>query len=268
MEHVREVFEELLTAAGITKVMIFSGVAAVFMWLLGMVRDRVGRKETAKLAAQAQQDRQRHEGELVAQREQHERWKAEWDAALARDRLAHERQLELMRKEQQVELRRIQVALDGVSLVGRARFEKEFVLCQQAWSAMAELRDAALALRPFLTLQSANSTPEELAVREQERRVHVDLRFVDSSNALFKVVHAQEPFYDVDVFNAIMAVVAAARSEHLEFRLNDDRAKERLVRQREISDLADKACVVIRQRIEAMGRIGALPNAPETAVRP
>lgn len=134
---------------------------------------------------------------------------------LQRDRSAHDRDIQRLRTELEADIRKLQNELDRTIVVHRVHFETEFAALRDIWARVAAVRSSMASVRPMMSIVPRDETPEARDARE-----FVDFRtFTEDLDSLVRAVDSQSPFISIEVFRALEAVIATARGEAIEVRV-------------------------------------------------
>lgn len=130
------------------------------------------------------------------------------------------------------------------------RYEKEYEVLSDLTGYLVDVRNASLNLRPILDFVDPTKNKEEIK-RERLQK------FFEASRDLYFVREKKRPFYTEEIYQAILDVDKAARTESIEYEHKDpfeennykdywNTAKEN---QEEIASKADVAMEKIRERV-------------------
>ncbi|GJQ52770.1 MAG: hypothetical protein HKUEN02_16170 [Anaerolineaceae bacterium] len=126
-------------------------------------------------------------------------------------------------------------------------FDKEFEVLSELWKALIELRYATLNLRPRFDTVNPNETDE------QRRMNRLNKFGVSYNNFLMKLLQNQ-PFYPIEIFDALEEIRSIAYSEALDYEYADTKKSREYWKKAEENSKVillsiDKVGELIRQRI-------------------
>ena len=158
-----------------------------------------------------------------------------------------ERILAKERKSIDVELKKEQAKLDKGLHIHKVKFEKEFLLYQDIWGKLVDLKRAALTLRPMLDSVSRNESNED----RKSRRLK---EYHEALNLYVDAVEYSQPFYAEDVYSSLQAVLDATYKESVEYRCGEERDQDywnaSQKNSKEIFELIQVCQKAIRKRYE------------------
>lgn len=160
----------------------------------------------------------------------------------------YELQVELKSVQNELDItnRKLDAEIQNSVYISQKQLEHEYVIYQNVWASLIELKNATMNLRPMMDYVDPIKTREEI-IRE---RLSV---FGEKFNKFAAVILQNQPFYPQSVFDVLDSVIEKCRhesidSEHIK-RKNTDYYKEAQENRREIVWLIDNACITIRDRL-------------------
>lgn len=130
----------------------------------------------------------------------------------------------------------------------RLKFEKEFVIYDELWANLIELRKSIVMLQPLVDYQTPGKTYEDTI---KERLI----KLTELSNATVDLFLKRKPFYSIAVYDRIEPLLKLVRQEILEVKpsaMTAERYWEK--RQHTVAELialSDQICDAIRKRVNA-----------------
>lgn len=128
---------------------------------------------------------------------------------LESDRRRFADELERAKAELERATRRLQTSLDHLVTVNRAQFEAEFATLQVVWAAVSNLRRTLLAVRPTASIVPVDDT-KDAKLERLSQRIQA---FSTAHDALLAAVDDRSPFYPMEIFEALDALLKESNTE-------------------------------------------------------
>lgn len=138
--------------------------------------------------------------------------------------------------------------LENCVYVTKTHFDKEFSAYSSIWSAMFELKESVVALRPVLDYVDKSESLEDRKLRRLRR-------FKESYNLLVANVESNRPFIPSDIYTDIRNFQQQCRKESIEYEhsnIHENRMsywKDAEINVKEVINIFDVVCEMIRNRL-------------------
>lgn len=148
---------------------------------------------------------------------------------------------------------KLKAALESSVHVSKAQFDKEFLIYQQIWSLLVDLRARTLSLRPTMD----RIDPAE----SEEERMRRRLQTFDDAFFVFRnAMEGNRPFYAHTVYESLGAIFDLCHTESIEYQYKEPmKSKEYWEKSREnnqkIIAAIDSCCDLIRERVSSLSVI-------------
>ena len=164
------------------------------------------------------------------------------------DKNKFELQVELNNIQNELNLtnKKLDAELQNSIYISQIQLEHEYKIYQNVWALLIDLRNSTLRLRPMMDYVDPKKSKEEII----KERLCV---FGDNYNTFAMALEQNKPFYPQEVYDVLDSVSEKCRhesidSEYIE-RKNSEYYKEAQSNRKEILELINNSCSVIRKRL-------------------
>lgn len=139
--------------------------------------------------------------------------------------------------------------IDSTVHVSKSQFDKEFLIYQEAWKFVAELKSATLTLRDSIGEMLAEITGKPIDTSITAEQI---TRFQNALFNLSRCLNVNRPFYSNEVHDSLNSIVAHCGSHFMlaEKEFDEERQRDFIENHKTIVDEVNRCCELIRSIIQ------------------